>query len=54
MDKTLVVSEPVSLAPLTVLQEHGYQVLTLDGNPLDYESLSASQQLDLVAKPSAT
>lgn len=41
-------------APLAVLDEHGYRVSTLDAEPLDRDSLSATQQIDLIAEPPAS
>ena len=40
-------------APITVLEEYGYQVRTLQGHPLDPESMSTFQQVDLLAEPPA-
>jgi FkbM family methyltransferase len=42
-----------SRAPITVLEEYGYQVRTLHGNPLDDGSMSTIDQIDLVAEPTA-
>jgi len=38
-------------APLAVLDEHGYRVRSLDGQPLDRDSLDATRQIDLIAEP---
>jgi FkbM family methyltransferase len=40
-------------APMAVLEEYGYQARTLHGDPLDYGSLSTTQQIDLLAEPPA-
>ena len=38
-------------APLAVLEEYGYQARSLQGHPLDPESMSTFQQIDLLAEP---
>jgi FkbM family methyltransferase len=40
-------------APIAVLEEYGYQAQTLQGHPLDPESMSTFQQIDLLAEPPA-
>ncbi|HEX6240239.1 MAG TPA: FkbM family methyltransferase [Polyangiales bacterium] len=38
-------------APIAVLEQYGYQAKTLQGHPLDPESTSTFQQIDLLAEP---
>jgi FkbM family methyltransferase len=38
-------------APIAVLEECGYRAQTLQGDPLDPESMNTSQQIDLLAEP---
>lgn len=40
-------------APMAVLEEYGYQTRTLHGDPVDRESMSTIQQIDLLAEPAA-